>query len=211
MKIIGIVMLLFILKSDPLDNYLLKSKKLLENSKYELIKNELDCRFLYIVLPEYLTYSQNQDLAEITFVKLLDLFGSVSAKDISVGPFQMTSSFILKNITMTKLYPNDTNFINVRNHGIKYIFSNINVFTELNFQIKILKCFITLHNFQSVSFRKKLTKYMYTYNTGKQIDKNTDFEFPIFSKIDFRELSYVNWGLFFFDREYLGIDNYKKN
>ena len=203
MKILFIALFLFLNSGEENDAFKHKSVKLCTDINSELSQNKINHEYIYIVLPEYITYDNTQNKIEIIAVKFLKKVNLDAAVKISLGPFQMSTNFIYNNIIKSKLYKNDLDFILVKKYGINYIVDNIEKYSEIKFQIKILKCFIENNKFVSVNFRNKLIKYLYLYNTGKILTKKTNINIPIFSKIESNRLSYVNWGIFFYDNKYL--------
>ena len=203
MKILFIALFLFLNSGEENDAFKHKSVKLCTDINSELSQNKINHEYIYIVLPEYVTYDITQNKIEIIAVKFLKKVNLHAAVKISLGPFQMSSNFIYNNILESNLYKSDLDFILIKKYGINYIVDNIDKYSELKFQIKILKCFIENNKFVSVNFRSKLIRYLYLYNTGKILTKKTNINIPIFSKIESNRLSYVNWGIFFYDNKYL--------
>jgi hypothetical protein len=203
MKILFIAFFILFNFGEENDVFKQKSVKLCTDINSELSQNKINHEYIYIVLPEYVTYDITQNKIEIIAVKFLKKVNLHAAVKISLGPFQMSSNFIYNNILESNLYKSDLDFILIKKYGINYIVDNIDKYSELKFQIKILKCFIENNKFVSVNFRSKLIRYLYLYNTGKILTKKTNINVPIFSKIESNRLSYVNWGIFFYDNKYL--------
>ena len=203
MKILFIAFFILFNFGEENDVFKQKSVKLCTDINSELSQNKINHEYIYIVLPEYVTYDITQNKIEIIAVKFLKKVNLHAAVKISLGPFQMSSNFIYNNILESNLYKSDLDFILIKKYGINYIVDNIDKYSELKFQIKILKCFIENNKFVSVNFRSKLIRYLYLYNTGKILTKKTNINVPIFSKIKRNELSYVNWGVFFYDNKYI--------
>jgi hypothetical protein len=203
MKILFIAFFLLFNFGEENDAFKHKSVKLFSDIDSELTHNKIVHEYIYIVLPEYVTYDITQNKIEIIAVKFLKRVNLDAAVKISLGPFQMSSNFIYNNILESKLYKNDLDFILIKKYGINYIVDNIEKYSEIKFQIKILKCFIENNKFVSVNLKSKLIRYLYLYNTGKILTKKTNINVPVFSKIKSNELSYVNWGVFFYDNKYI--------
>jgi hypothetical protein len=203
MKILFIAFFLLLNSGKENDALKYKSVKLWSEINNELTQNKIIHEYIYIVLPEYVTYDITQNKIEIIAVKFLKKVNLDAAAKISLGPFQMSTNFIYNNIVKSKLYKNDIDFILVKKYGINYLVDNIEKYSELNFQIKVLKCFIENNKFVDVNFRSKLIRYLYLYNTGKTLTKKTNISTPIFSKIKTNSLSYVNWGIYFYENNFL--------
>lgn len=184
-------------------DYIKKSQELHINLMVDLKKTKLDYKYLYIVLPEYLSYDINQNKIEIMLIKLLHNMNLNAAKTISVGPFQMTPDFIYNSVMANKSHKEDIDFIMIRKNGINFLINNIEEFDDINFQLSVLDSFVENYKYNGMSFKSNLIKYLYLYNTGKVFSKKSNISNPIFDKLEGYSMSYVNWGIYLYDNNYL--------
>jgi hypothetical protein len=147
-------------------------------------------KYLSIVLPEFLSESENGLANEIQIVKVLNSLGFISVDQISVGPFQMQSRFMYNVLAPSEL--KNPKFC------IGYIVDNLEIFGSLNLQLKILKLFIINNEkyMKGDDIKNRIFKLAALYNG---IIKNYKEEVLLnekFSKLDCLNLTYPKAALF---------------
>ncbi len=147
-------------------------------------------KYLSIVLPEFLSESENGLANEIQIVKVLNSLGFISVDQISVGPFQMQSRFMYNVLAPSEL--KNPKFC------VGYIVDNLEIFGSLNLQLKILKLFIINNEkyMKGDDIKNRIFKLAALYNG---IIKNYKEEVLLnekFSKLDCLNLTYPKAALF---------------
>ena len=177
---------------------ILFSQNFIENStvKMKILKKEL-VRFdepnyfkkdqlVSIILPEYLTYETEQNEIEVAYVKMLFEIGNENFKKISIGPFQMQLKFIFENIMKCNDSLLDCDlFQDCKRNGIVSLVKNINYYSTLQYQWKILKLF---ESNLIKKGKKSIDDMRLYYNSGSLIKNKITF-----SKLEDRNMSYSEW------------------
>jgi hypothetical protein len=140
---------------------------------------------LSIVSPEYISYSNLMNELELILVKSNLLINSNNI-DLSFGPFQMKTSFILNTL---KSVPNnkieDQVLKRIKNNRV-LVASDIDYLNKIENQWKILR-FFEFNNYKI--YEKFSLEGLYTmYNRGGALKNKT-----IFSKIKCKDLAYEDW------------------
>lgn len=185
-----------------LSNFLF-SQNFIENStlKLKILKKELiqlnepnyfeNEHLVSVILPEYLTFETEQNEIEVAYVKMLYKIGNNDYKKISIGPFQMQLKFIYENIIMCNNSSLDcTLFQDCKKKGFMSLIKNINDYSTLYYQWKILKLFeYNLTKKGNIS----IDDMRLFYNSGSLKKNNT-----VFSKIKYKNMSYNDWCSYLF-------------
>ena len=145
-----------------------------------------------VILPEYLTFENEQNEIEVAYVKMLFEISNDNFKKISIGPFQMQLKFIYENIMICNDSLLDCElFQDCKKYGIKSLVKNINYYSTLYYQWKILKLFES--NFIEKG-GKSIDIIRLYYNSGSLKKNNITF-----SKLKYRNMSYNEWCSYLYD------------
>lgn len=177
-------------QSEPCANFMQKNKDKcvsisrdieLFESPFYLSKKEL----FSIVSPEFITYSISMNGMELILVKS-NLFLNSVKLDLSFGPFQMKTSFILKTLKFTpKNIIHDPVLERIKKNK-SMVPSDIDHLNKIEIQWKILR-FFEFNNYKI--YKQFSLEGLYSmYNRGGALKNKT-----IFSKIKCKDLAYEDW------------------
>jgi hypothetical protein len=154
--------------------------------------------FLGIVLPEFVTQTEFEQVRERALFSTVSLFSTESCQKISIGPFQMQPVFIFSVImSFPEFYAGSVaNYEKVKKGGVEYVISNYSSFKSLDVQLAVLKYFIkrcyaenkVLATMTSYEAMKLIS---IKYNSGLYQRKNI-----IFEKISCEKRHYSDWATY---------------
>lgn len=178
----------------------LESKKQLKVIKTELISLENPRHYhktdlLSIVLPEYLTYNNSRNTAEITLIQLYHSLGLDAYKRISTGPFQMQLEFIHDNLAAIPISElKDSKLRACKKGGYASLLNEIAYLNKLSTQWEILRCFEfnQLNSYKKRRLTLRLRDLYALYNQGNVNEADPKWSLP-FSKISCKLQPYAAW------------------